>query len=124
MADKDFMKKLMESSIGNVLVYVINILFPILAQKLYGFYASGEYTYGLSMINMTMFVATLGLGTGLLYFIPKEGKKYITFSFVMNFFASLVMISVMFFMFKDSVSQSNASPYMVYVCRADIFLNI
>ncbi|MCM1992149.1 flippase [Oceanirhabdus seepicola] len=123
MADKNFMKRLTESSVGNILVYVINILFPILAEKLYGFYASGEYTYGLSIVNMTMFVATLGLGTGLLYFIPKEGNKYITFSFVMNFFASLVIILGMFFMFEDT-SVRVMLPLIWFMSAEQIFFSI
>lgn len=101
MEIKDFKGKLIESSIGNVFVYILNILFPVIAGKFYGFTGAGEYTYGLSLVMMTMYLATLGLGTGLLYFIPKEGKKYVSFSFAVNAAASLIIIMGLWFIVDD-----------------------
>ncbi|WBW99092.1 flippase [Oceanirhabdus sp. W0125-5] len=102
MATENFSKKLIESFFGNIATFALNLLFPFVATRLYGSDILGKYTYGYSIVMMTIFLATLGLGTGLLYFIPREGNKYITSSFVLNFFASIVISSVLFVFIKDS----------------------
>lgn len=101
MNTENFSKKLLESFFGNIATFALNLIFPFVATKLYGSEILGKYTYGYSIVMMTIFLATLGLGTGLLYFIPKEGNKYITSSFVLNFFASLLIILVLFVFIKD-----------------------
>ncbi|MFD3157222.1 oligosaccharide flippase family protein [Haloimpatiens sp. FM7330] len=102
MAIENFSKKLLESFIGNIANFILDILFPFVVTKLYGASILGQYTYGNSIVMMTIFLASLGLDTGLLYFIPREGKKYITSSFVLNFLASLVIILILFIFNRDS----------------------
>lgn len=76
--------KLFEAFVGNLSTIGINLLFPLVVTKIYGETILGEYTYNASILMMLIFFASLGLSTGLMYYIPREGKKYITSSFVIT----------------------------------------
>lgn len=66
MTTENFVNKLMESFLGNIVIFGFNLLFPYEATQLYGASILGKYTYGYSIVMMTIFIATLGLSTGLL----------------------------------------------------------
>lgn len=102
MGTENFTKKLVESFLGNIAVFLLNMLFPFVVTKLYGADILGKYTYGYSVVMMTIFLASLGLDMGMLYFIPREGNKYITSSFVLNLLSSSFIISVLFIFNKDN----------------------
>ncbi len=101
----NFSKRLLESFIGNIAILLLNLLFPFVVTQLYGSEILGRYTYAYSIVMMSIFIATLGLDTGLLYFIPREGKKYVTSSFVFNFLASIFTILVLFIFIKDNTAR-------------------
>lgn len=123
MPTEGFKKKLIESFFGNITVFALNLLFPFVATKLYGAEMLGKYTYGLSIVMMCIYIATLGLGTGLLYFIPREKNKYITSSFVLNFIASLSIILVLFVFIKDNIVRSML-PLIWLLSAEQIFFTI
>ncbi|MGF7056787.1 oligosaccharide flippase family protein [Brassicibacter mesophilus] len=102
MGTENFTRKLFDSFIGNMATFLLNMLFPFVATKLYGADILGQYTYGYSIVTMTIFIASLGLDMGLLYFIPREGNKYVTSSFLLNFLSSSLIISVLFVFNKDN----------------------
>ncbi|MCT4564790.1 MAG: oligosaccharide flippase family protein [Maledivibacter sp.] len=102
METENFTRKLMESFLGNVATFLLNMLFPFVVTKLYGADILGKYTYGYSVVMMTIFLASLGLDMGMLYFIPREGNKYITASFILNFISSSFIILVLLIFNRDN----------------------
>lgn len=118
-----FKRKLAESFVGNISTLVLNLIFPLVATKLYGSELLGRYTYGISVVTMTIFLATLGLGTGLLYFIPREGNKYVTSSFVVNFIASMALI-VALWGFTDDMTVKYMLPLIWLLSAEQLFFAI
>lgn len=102
MADISFRKKLLESLLGNVGTMLMNLLLPFVVTTIYGTNILGVYTYNLSIITMFIFLASLGLSTGLIYFIPRTGKKYVTSTLLTNLVASTVLIGVGYLVFKTT----------------------
>ena len=123
MIEKDFYKKLAESSIGNISKYILNLLFPLVISKLYGADILGQYTYGYSIISLVIFLASLGLDMGLLYFIPREDNKYITAAFALNFLGSSVIILTLFIFIKDNVVRSML-PLIYLLSAEQLFFSI
>ena len=101
MLMNNFSKKLIESFVGNISTFLLNMLFPYIVTHLYGSDILGQYTYAYYLVTMTIFFASLGLDMGLLYFIPREGNKYVTSSFVLNFISSFLIILVLFIFNKE-----------------------
>ncbi len=93
---KKFRNKLFESLIGNLLMFVLNLLLPMVLSRIYGVEVYGNYVYGMTIVSISMFVASLGMDTGLLYFIPKTGKKYVSASFLVNIFTSGMVIIILY----------------------------
>lgn len=123
MTTENFMKKLTESFLGNIVTFALNLLFPYVATQLYGANILGKYTYGYSIVMMTIFIATMGLSTGLLYFIPREGNKYIKSSFVLNFLFSIVIISILFIFIKDNTVRYML-PLIWFISAEQLFFSI
>ncbi len=94
---ENFRKKLIESLFGNLLRYILNLLFPLIVARLYTPEIFGKYTYAISIISLLIFMCTLGLDTGLLYFIPRNGKKYVLSAFTVNLIMSSAIIAILFF---------------------------
>lgn len=93
-----FKGKLIESLKGNIMIYGLNLLFPLIASRLYGVDIFGSYIYGITLISISLFLANLGMDVGLLYFIPKNGHTYVSSSFLVNIFTSAItMVSLYFF---------------------------
>lgn len=120
---ENFSKKLVESFLGNIAKFILNMLFPFVVTKLYGAEILGRYTYGYSIVMMTIFFASLGLDMGLLYFIPREGNKYIASSFVLNFISSSVIMSVLFIFNKDTIVRAML-PLIWFLSAENLFFAI
>jgi len=123
MIEKDFYKKIGESSIGNISKYLLNLLFPLVVSKLYGTDILGQYTYGYSIITLVIFLGSLGLDIGLLYFIPRDDNKYITSAFVINFIGSSVIILILFIFIKDNIVRSML-PLIYLLSAEQLFFSI
>ncbi|MCK8061286.1 MULTISPECIES: polysaccharide biosynthesis C-terminal domain-containing protein [unclassified Fusibacter] len=103
----NFKEKLIESLIGNVLMFGLNLIFPMVISRIYGVETYGSYVYGITIISIALFMANLGMDVGLLYYIPKTGNRYVTSSFVLNVFTSaLAMLIIHLFMPRT------LSPYL------------
>jgi len=95
--DNNMKAKLLESFLGNFTTLLLNLVFPLLITRIYGQLILGKYTYNLALMTMGIFLATLGMNTGLLYFIPRIGKKYILSSFIISMtFSSLISLIGLF----------------------------
>jgi len=103
MEIKEFKVKLIDSLKGNLMIYALNLIFPLLVSRLYGSITLGAYTYGITIISISLLLANLGMDVGLLYFIPKNGNKYVSFSFVINVFTSGLTMVLLFFFAKAEV---------------------
>ena len=79
-----FKEKLLESLIGNLLMFGLNLLLPLVVSRFYGIEVYGKYVYGITIISIALFTANIGMDVGLLYFIPKTEKKYISACFLIN----------------------------------------
>lgn len=100
---KEFRVKLLDSLKGNLLIYALNLIFPLLVSRLYGSNHLGSYTYGITIVSISLLLANLGMDVGLLYFIPKNGKKYVSFSFLINLFTSGLTIILLMVIAKNEV---------------------
>lgn len=87
-----FKDKLIESLIGNLLMFGLNLLLPLIVSRFYGVEVYGKYVYGITIVSIALFTANLGMDVGLLYFIPKTGKKYISACFLVNILTSAATI--------------------------------
>lgn len=87
-----FKDKLIESLIGNLLMFGLNLALPMVLSRIYGVETYGQYVYGITIVSIALFIANLGMDTGLLYFIPKTGKKYVSACFIINIFTSALTI--------------------------------
>jgi len=102
MEIKHFKHKLIESFWGNITLAILNLLFPLIITKIYGVSLFGSYTYGITIVSMALFGANLGMDVGLLYFIPKTGKKYVSSVFLINILTSgLAICLLLMFASKD-----------------------
>lgn len=100
---KNFKGKLIESFIGNMLMFGLNLIMPMVLSRLYGVEIFGSYVYGITIVSMSLLLANLGMDVGLLYFIPKTGKKYVTSSFVLNIFTSAITVLLLYIFLPSTI---------------------
>lgn len=104
---KVFRKKLLESFMGNMLMFGLNLFMPMVLTRLYGADIFGSYIYAITIVSVTLLLANLGMDMGLLYYIPKTGKKYVSACFLVNIGTSLVSMLVLYM-----IMPSGFYPYM------------
>lgn len=83
--------KLSESFLGIGADKVFFALLPFVAVKMFGATIYGEYTYYFSIATMLSILSKIGLDTGLLYFIPRTGNRFISGAFVIVSTLSIVV---------------------------------
>ncbi|WP_240840867.1 flippase [Acidaminobacter sp. JC074] len=98
-----FKNKLFESLIGNLSMFGLNLVLPMVLSRIYGVEVYGNYVYGMTIVSIAMFLANLGMDTGLLYFIPKTGKKYVSAAFMVNLITSGMTIIILYIMMPAKV---------------------
>lgn len=98
-----FKHKLIESTVGNLMMFVLNLMLPLIISRIYGVDLYGKYVYGMTIVSIALFMANLGMDTGLLYFIPKTGKKYVASCFVINIITSILTIILLMMIMPKSV---------------------
>lgn len=98
-----FKNKLLESFIGNMAMFVLNLVLPMFLSRLYGVEIYGDYVYSITVVTIAMFAANFGMDVGLLYFIPKTGKKYVSACFTVNSITSAITILVLYFLMPSKV---------------------
>jgi len=102
-----FKDKLIESLFGNLLMFGLNLMLPMVVSRIYGVDIFGSYVYGITIVSMALLLANLGMDVGLLYFIPKTGKKYVSACFIVNICTSAITVLVLYLFMPSSIS-----PYL------------
>lgn len=93
---KMFKGKLIESFIGNISMFALNLLMPMALTRLYGADIFGSYVYAITIVSISLLLANLGMDMGLLYFIPKTGKKYVSACFAVNGLTSILTMVALY----------------------------
>lgn len=98
-----FKNKLIESLIGNMSMFGLNLMLPMILSRIYGVEIYGQYVYGMTIVSIALFIANFGMDVGLLYFIPKSGKKYVSACFLMNIITSAVAMMVLYIIMPPKI---------------------
>ncbi|WP_404456481.1 polysaccharide biosynthesis C-terminal domain-containing protein [Virgibacillus necropolis] len=98
----EFVIKIIESFFGRGSFVVFTLLFSYVCTKLYGAETFGEFTYAFTLISILMTFAKSGLDQGMMYSLPKNGNKHVSFSFLINFIVSMIIIVIMWFFVNDN----------------------
>ncbi|MGY4688466.1 oligosaccharide flippase family protein [Salibacterium sp. K-3] len=91
----EFFVKLLESFFGRGSFIIFTLLFSFVCTRLYGAEIFGQFTYAYTIITVLMFIAKAGLDQGLMYYMPKDGNKHISLSFLVNLITSLLIVCIM-----------------------------
>src|SRR5690625_1812472 len=97
----EFVIKLIESFFGRGSYIVFTLLFSLVCTRLYGAELFGKYTYAFTLVSIFMILAKAGLDNGLIYSIPKNKNKHISFSFLVNFVISIIIIIILWVFIQD-----------------------
>lgn len=116
-------KKLFESFIGNFIALFINLIFPLIVTKIYGAETLGVYTYNLSLITIVLCFAILGLNSGIMYFVPRNGKKYVLSSFVLAGSFSTI-ISLIWICITKNSSLKLMLPLLIFMGIETLFFSL
>lgn len=103
MEIKQFKGKLIESFVGNMFMFGLNLVMPMVLSRLYGVEVFGSYVYGITIVSMSLLIANLGMDVGLLYFIPKTGGKYVTSTFVVNIGTSGITVLLLYLFMPSTI---------------------
>lgn len=98
-----FKDKLIESLIGNISMFGLNLMLPMILSRIYGVEVYGQYVYGMTIVSIALFLANFGMDVGLLYFIPKEGKKYVSACFIVNIITSAMTMMVLYIIMPSKI---------------------
>ncbi|WP_050183304.1 flippase [Domibacillus robiginosus] len=86
-----FFQKIIESFFGKASFALFTMVFSLVATRLYGAETFGQYTYAFSIVTLLMIFAKAGFDNSLIYYIPKQGTKYISLSFLVNAIIALLL---------------------------------
>ncbi|MRG85068.1 flippase [Salinibacillus xinjiangensis] len=104
MFKRDFMKKILEAFVGKASFIIFTMVFSLVCTRLYGVEIFGQYTYAFTLVSILMFFAIAGMDNGLMYFIPKNGNDFLSFSFLLNFIVSCtITVLALYFVNEDYV---------------------
>jgi len=67
-----FKDKLIESLFGNLLMFGLNLLLPMVVSRIYGVDIFGSYVYGITIVSMALLLANLGMDVLLLIYVPAQ----------------------------------------------------
>src|SRR5699024_1660650 len=97
----DFIIKLVESFFGRGSFIIFTLLFSLVCTRLYGAEIFGEFTYAFTLVHIIMIIPKAGLDSDLMYSIPKNKYKHVSFSFSTNFIISLFLIGLSWIVIDD-----------------------
>jgi O-antigen/teichoic acid export membrane protein len=121
--NNEFIVKILESFFGKVSFVFFTMLFSFVCTRLYGAEIFGQYTYAFSIVTLLMIIAKAGFDNSLVYYIPKYKDKYISFSFVVNFIISVILVLVANF-FIDEWFVKLMLPLIWLVSMEQLFFGI
>ncbi|WP_261131475.1 oligosaccharide flippase family protein [Bacillus sp. Marseille-Q3570] len=99
--NSNFFMKIIESFLGKGSFLILSLVFSYVCTKFYGAETFGVYVYAFTIVQIFMVFVKLGLDSGLMYSIPKNGYKHITLSFLVNLICSFLVILVFLFTIED-----------------------
>ncbi|MGG3915940.1 flippase [Rossellomorea vietnamensis] len=98
----DFIKKMIEALYGRASFLIFSLLFSFVCTRLYGAEVFGVFTYSFTIVSILMIIAKSGLDSGLIYSMPKNQNKHVSFSFIFNLIISITVILVSGLLIKDA----------------------
>jgi len=116
-------KDIIDSLTGYIMLGLVTLLFNFIAIRLLGSQVFGNFNYALNIIIFFTTIATVGLKGGIMYFFPTHKGKYISFSFLVNFIAS-VIIAILIYIFADEPSIKLMVPLVWILSAQQLFLGI
>lgn len=119
----DFLKKIFEGIFGKASQMIFSLLFSFVTARLYGAEVLGEYTYIFALLSMFTILAKCGMDNGLVYFIPKVGNRYISFSFFISFIISVIIFIFGFLFLKNDLLKISL-PLVWLLSMEQMFLGI
>ncbi|OMP66116.1 flippase [Domibacillus epiphyticus] len=90
----DFIKKFIDSLFGKAAYALSMMVFSLILTRLYGVELFGEYSYAFALVTFLMVFARAGLDNGLIYYMPRNGNTYVSFSFLVNTIVSFLIITI------------------------------
>ncbi|WP_028784005.1 flippase [Thalassobacillus devorans] len=100
----DFIIKLLQSFFGKVSYTLLTMVFTFLCTRLFGAEEFGKYTFGYTVVILFMILAKAGLDNGLIFNIPKNGSKQISFVFLFNFLLSIIIMVILLLFISDPIT--------------------
>ncbi|WP_342470247.1 flippase [Ureibacillus sp. FSL K6-3587] len=98
-----FLKKILDSIVGKGAYSIFTLLFSLVCTRLFGAEIFGEYTYAFTIITILSIAAKFGLDNGLIYSLPKNKYKHVSFSFLANFVISILLIVVVWLLTDNKI---------------------
>lgn len=99
----NFKKDLIYSGLGKFSYTFLTLIFTIVCTRLYGAEVFGEFTFNLTLINLLVVLVKVGFDNGLLYFVPKEGNKFNSFSFITVLLLAIACILLINIFSNDNI---------------------
>ena len=116
-------KDILESFRGYLMLGIVTLLFNFISIRLLGSEVFGRFNYGFNIIAFIMTFASAGLNSGIMYFFPKNQGKYISFAFLFNFLAS-ILIAIITYIFADDIFLKRMVPLIWVLSAQQLFLGI
>lgn len=116
-------KDIIESLTGYLMLGGVTLLFNFISIRLLGSKVFGDFNYALNIIVFFTTIATVGLKGGIMFFFPTNREKYISFSFLVNFIAS-VIIGILVYVFSNEPSIKLMVPLIWILSAQQLFLGI
>lgn len=123
LKSNEFIIKIIESFFGRGSFIIFTLLFSLVCTQLYGAEVFGMYTYVFTFVSVIMIIAKAGLDYGLMYSIPKNKYKHVSFSFVTNFLISAILIVIVWNLVDDVYIQFML-PLIWFISAENIFFGI
>ena len=116
-------KDILESFRGYLMLGMVTLLFNFISIRLLGSEVFGRFNYGFNIIAFITTFASAGLNSGIMYFFPKNQGKYISFAFLFNFLAS-ILIAIITYIFADDIFLKRMVPLIWVLSAQQLFLGI
>lgn len=119
----DLSIKIIHSFVGQTSFTLLSFLLTFVIARFFGAELFGKYTY---IVTMVMFLSTfvkVGMDSSLIYFITKDGIKYISLSFFISLILSIV-VSLATLLISDNPDLKKVIFLVFIIACQDIFLGV
>ncbi|MCM3792154.1 flippase [Priestia megaterium] len=119
----DLISKILDSFFGKASQLIFTMVFSFVCARLYGAEVFGQYTYGFTLVSLLMFLAKAGMDNGLIYYIPKDGYKYVSFSFVAVTLLAILIITIASFIVDEHYVRL-MMPLVLFLSLEQMFFSV